>query len=82
MCEHLLERFITEKPYRHRAFSWHQPAPRGTPHWKAYNVVVSDELSERVKAEAVRHDVSLTNLLYTALMWWADLHRTTQDPTD
>src|SRR5450830_634571 len=65
MCEHLLERFITEKPYRNRAFSWHQPAPRGTPHWKAYNVVVPDELSERVKREAMRYDVSLTNLLYT-----------------
>ncbi len=82
MCEHLLERFITEKPYKNRAFLWLQPAPKNTPHWKAYNVVVSDELSKRVKGESARIDVSLTNLLYTALSWWMDQHRKTQDPTD
>lgn len=75
MCEQLLERFITEKPYRSRAFSWVQPANRGTPHWKSYNVVVSDELSIRVKQEADRLEVSLTALLYSALVWWLDLNR-------
>ncbi len=75
MCECLLDRFITEKPYRNRAFSWIQPASRGTANWVAYNVVVSNELSARVKQEAARLEVSLTTLLYTALVWWVDQHR-------
>lgn len=75
MCERLLERFITEKPYRNKTFSWTQPAARGTANWVAYNVVVSDELSVRVKSEAARLEVSLTTLLYSALSWWVDLHR-------
>jgi hypothetical protein len=82
MCERLFERFLTEKPYRNRAFSWHQPAKRGTPHWIAFNVVVSDELSARVKDESERLEISLTTLLYTALAWWIDLqNRPPQNPT-
>ncbi len=72
MCEQLLEQFIKEKPYRSKAFSWIQPEKPRTPGWVAYNVVVSDDLSLRVKGEAARLEVSLTTLLYTALAWWVE----------
>lgn len=72
MCDQLFEQFIKEKPYKNRAFSWVQPAKRGTTNWIAYNVVVSDEISIRVKFESARLEVSLTTLLYTALVWWID----------
>lgn len=72
MCDKLFEQFLQEKPYKHRAFSWLQPAKRGTTNWIAYNVVIGDEISARVKAESCRLEVSLTTLLYTALVWWVD----------
>jgi len=75
MCETLLDRFLAEKPYRAKGFAWLQPASKGTPGWVAYNVVVSDDLSARVKAESVRIEVSLTTLLYTALDWWIEQDR-------
>lgn len=75
MCETLLARFLAEKPYKSKSFSWVQPAKKGTPGWVSYNVVVSDELSARVKAESVKIEVSLTTLLYTALDWWIEQER-------
>ena len=75
MCETLLTRFLAEKPYKAKSFTWLQPAKKGTPGWVSYNVVVSDELSARVKAESVKIEVSLTTLLYTALAWWIELDR-------
>jgi len=75
MCETLLARFIAEKPYKARGFTWLQPANKGTPGWVAYNVVVSDDLSARVKAESLKIEVSLTTMLYTALAWWIELDR-------
>lgn len=76
MHEHLVEQFLSEKPFKARGFSWLQPAKRGTLGWSdTYNVVVSDELQKRVKKEAVRIEVSLTTLLYTALAWWNDHER-------
>lgn len=77
MHERLVERFLEERPYKNRAFTWMQPAKRGTTGWTDnYNVVVSDDLQKRVKKEAVRIDVSLTTLLYSALDWWNERHRT------
>lgn len=73
MCERLFAQFLTEKPYRNRAFLWQQPAKKGTPGWIAYNVVLTDELSQRVKAEALKLEVSLTTLLFSALLWWIGL---------
>lgn len=76
MHERLVERFLEERPYRNQAFSWSQPAKRGTLGWSDnYNVVVSEELQKRIKKEAVRIEVSLTTLLYTALAWWNDRHK-------
>jgi len=72
MCDRLFEQFLDAKPYKHRAFSWVQPAKRGTTNWVAYNVVISDEISARVKAESCRLEVSLTTLLHTALIWWVN----------
>lgn len=72
MCDRIFEAFIQQKPYKNRAFLWLQPAKRGTPNWIAYNVVVSNEMSAKVKAESVRLEVSLTTLLYTALVWWIE----------
>jgi len=81
MCERLFERFLEEKPYRNRAFSWHQPAKKGTTGWIAYNVVLTDALSNRVKKEALKLEVSLTTLLYTALIWWIEHHQSAQNIT-
>lgn len=76
MHEHLVTQFLEEKPYKSRTFLWLQPAKRGTTGWSDnYNVVVSEDLQKRVKKEAVRIDVSLTTVLYTALSWWAERHR-------
>ena len=79
MHEHLVGKFLDEKPYRLKGFAWSQPAKRGTTGWSDnYNVVVSDELQKRVKKESVKIEVSLTTLLYSALAWWSDLHRQPQ----
>lgn len=75
MCDALFEQFIHEKPYKNRAFSWMQPAKRGTPNWISYNVVVGDEIAKKVKAEASRLEVSLTTLLYTALIRWIEINK-------
>ena len=80
MCDRLFNQFLQEKPYRHRAFSWEQPAKRGTPGWIAFNVVVADDIQDRVKAEAARLEVSLTTLLYTALLWWIELTKLAPKP--
>jgi hypothetical protein len=72
MYEKLFETFITEEPYRLRSFEWHQPAKRGTPHWAAYNIVVSAALAARVKDVSKNLEVSLTTLIYTALLWWIE----------
>ena len=78
MHERLVGQFLDERPFKARGFSWMQPAKRGTLGWSDnYNVVVSDELQKRVKKEAVRIDVSLTTLLYTALSWWNERQRPT-----
>lgn len=79
MCDRLFEQFLQEKPYKHRAFSWDQPAKRGTTSWIAYNVVIGDEISAKVKYEALRLEVSLTTLLYTALLWWIDSKKLPQE---
>jgi hypothetical protein len=75
MCDRLFDQFLQDKPYRNRAFSWEQPAKKGTPGWIAFNVVAADEIQDRVKAEALRLEVSLTTLLYTALLWWIELKK-------
>lgn len=80
MCDRLFNQFLQEKPYRNRAFSWEQPAKRGTPGWIAFNVVVTDEIQDRVKAEASRLEVSLTTLLYTALVWRIELKKLPPKP--
>ncbi len=67
--------FIHEKPYRDRAFLWKQPVKRDMPGWRKFNVVIEEALQEKVKAEAVRIEVSLQTLLYTALAWWIDAKR-------
>lgn len=72
MCDKLFVQFLHDKPYRNRAFLWEQPAKRGTPGWIAFNVVVADDIQDRVKAEAVLLEVSLTTLLYTALARWVE----------
>lgn len=80
MCDRLFAQFLHDKPYRHRAFSWEQPAKRGTPNWIAFNVVVADDIQDNVKAEACRLEVSLTTLLYTALLWWIELKKLPSSP--
>ena len=72
MFERLFEKFITEKPYRAKTFQWTQPAKVGTPGWGAQNITVNEDLAARLKKEAVRLEVSLTTLLYTALLWWIE----------
>ena len=77
MCDRLFENFIQEKPYKKTVFLWVQPAERGITNWIAYNIVTTDKISAKVKAEAIRLDVSLTTLLYTALLWWIDSKKST-----
>lgn len=72
MCDKLFLQFLHEKPYKSKDFLWVQPAKRGTPGWIAFNVVVADDIQNKVKAEAVRLEVSLTTLLYTALARWVE----------
>jgi len=44
-------------------------------------VVLTDALSNRVKKEALKLEVSLTTLLYTALIWWIEHHQSAQNIT-
>jgi hypothetical protein len=72
MCDVLFFQFLKEKSYKNTDFAWKKPASKGTAGWIAYNVVLNDELSARVKFESAKLDVSLTTLLYTAIELWVE----------
>lgn len=76
----LFKDFLAEKPYKKVGFPWLTSMKRGTPQWIDFNVVVDDELLRAVKAESARLEVSLTTLLYTALVWWLEKHKPVRRP--
>lgn len=74
MNANLFERFLFQRPYKSKAFFWTQPPKVGTPDAVAFNVVLDDAMSERIKAEATKLDISLQTFLYTGLVWWLRWH--------
>ena len=75
MFELLFDKFLSERPYKQSGFIWIQPDRKDTPGWIAFNVVVSDESQNKIKEESSRLEVSLTTLLYTAILWWIEINK-------
>lgn len=74
----LFTRFLSEKPYK-KGLSWKKAGRDRAGKNKQFNVLflesVSDELTKKVKQESMNLEVELQPFLYTALVWWLDLHK-------
>ncbi|MVF24241.1 hypothetical protein EVC37_21920 [Methylocaldum sp. BRCS4] len=74
----LFTRFLNEKPYE-KGLSWKKAKRDRAGKNKQFNVLflesVSDEVTAKIKQEAMDLEVELQPFLYTALVWWLDLHK-------
>ena len=79
MFEELYTRFLDERPYE-LGLHFRQPkaairAQRGeggkTTGWVQLNVIVPEDLAERLRQDALRLEVSLASYLYTEIFWWS-----------
>jgi hypothetical protein len=79
MCQVMLSRFLSEKPYQTRGFKWCQKNFFGDTDLVTFNVLVptaSKELIAQVRQTVAQTYpvVNMATFLASALVWWADQH--------
>lgn len=74
----LFTRFLNEKPYE-KDFAWLKAKRDSAGKNKPFNVLflenVTDEITNKIKQESINLEVELSSFLYTALVWWVNLHK-------